>query len=91
MELVFFDVEITVPNKLGKRLWIMEIGAILVCPKKFCQLESFCTLIKPGDLSAARESSFRKEGITRSSVAAAPSFDQVADKLFDLLNSEFTS
>ena len=69
----------------------MEFGAILVCPKKFVELESFCTLIKPGDLSAAPESTFRKEGITRSSVAAAPSFDQVADKIFDLLNGEFTS
>ncbi|CAA6661912.1 unnamed protein product [Spirodela intermedia] len=87
-EVVFFDVETTVPNQPGRRFWIMEFGAILVCSRRFVELDSYCTLIRPGDLMAAPETSGRSDGITRGAVAAAPTFEEVADRIFDVLNGE---
>lgn len=88
-EVVFFDVETTVPNQPGRRFWILEFGAILVCPRRFVELDSYCTLIRPGDLTAAPETSGRSDGITRGAVAAAPTFEEVADRIFDVLNGEY--
>lgn len=87
-EIVFFDVETTVPVVIRKRFWVLEFGAILVCPQKLVEIESYSTLIKPGDLSAVSERSARSNGITRQSVASAPTFKQVADHIYDILNGE---
>ncbi|PON65292.1 Exonuclease/helicase-like [Parasponia andersonii] len=84
--IVFFDLETTVPKRAGQRFWVLEFGAIVVCPRKLVELESFSTLIRPGDLSAVSLKSSRRDGITRERVAEAPSFDEVADKIFDVLN-----
>ncbi|KAI5669925.1 hypothetical protein M9H77_19778 [Catharanthus roseus] len=85
-EIVFFDLETTVPNKSGQRFWVLEFGAIVVCPRKLVELESYCTLIKPTDLSAVAIRSGRCDGITRESVANAPSFEDVSDKIFSILD-----
>ncbi|KAH6760184.1 Polynucleotidyl transferase [Perilla frutescens var. hirtella] len=85
-EIVFFDLETTVPNKIGQRFWVLEFGAIIVCPRKLVELESYCTLIRPGDLSAVAAKSGRPHGITRQAVAAAPSFEEVADEIFKILD-----
>ncbi|KAF3441025.1 hypothetical protein FNV43_RR19311 [Rhamnella rubrinervis] len=85
-EIVFFDLETTVPNKTGQRFWVLEFGAIVVCPRKLVELESFSTLIRPGDLSAVGLRSSRSDGITRERVENAPLFEQVADKIFNILN-----
>ena len=47
-EIVFFDLETNVPNKAGQRFRVLEFGAIVVCPRKLIELESYCTLIRPG-------------------------------------------
>ncbi|XP_039129627.1 protein NEN4 [Dioscorea cayenensis subsp. rotundata] len=83
-EIVFFDVETTVPLGGGKRFWMLEFGAILVCPKKLVEVDSYCTLIRPGDLSAVEPRRF--SGITRDAVSIAPLFEEVADRIFDILN-----
>lgn len=85
-EIVFFDLETTVPNRTGQRFWVLEFGAIVVCPRKLVELESFSTLIRPEDLSAVGLRSRRCDGITRESVENAPSFEGVADKIFSILN-----
>ncbi|XVE86738.1 hypothetical protein DITRI_Ditri18aG0057800 [Diplodiscus trichospermus] len=85
-EIVFFDLETTVPNRAGQRFWVLEFGAIVVCPRKLVELESFSTLIRPKDLSVVALRSGRRDGITREAVANAPQFEQVADKIFSLLN-----
>lgn len=87
-ELVFFDMETTVPNKSGQRFWVLEFGAIVVCPRKLVELQSYCTLIKPGDLSAVSMKSGRCDGITRETVANAPSFGDVADRIFEILDGK---
>ena len=85
-EIVFFDLETTVPNKAGQRFWVLEFGAIIVCPRKLVELDSYSTLIRPKDLSAVALKSGRCDGITREAVANAPAFEEVADKIFTILN-----
>ncbi|KAL3613412.1 hypothetical protein CASFOL_042675 [Castilleja foliolosa] len=85
-EIVFFDLETTVPIKTGQKFCVLEFGAIIVCPKKLIELESYCTLIRPHDLSVVPVRSGRAHGITREAIANAPSFDEVSNKIFDVLN-----
>lgn len=85
-EIVFFDLETTVPNKTGQRFWVLEFGAIVVCPRKLIELESYCTLIRPGDLSAVGIKTGRPDGITREAVKKAPLFEEVAEKIFKILD-----
>ncbi|KAI3462046.1 hypothetical protein Pfo_018709 [Paulownia fortunei] len=85
-EIAFFDLETTVPSKTGQRFCVLEFGAIVVCPRKLVELESYCTLIRPGDLSAVPVKSGRCDGITRETVAKAPLFKEVADKIFSILD-----
>ncbi|KAJ4837058.1 hypothetical protein Tsubulata_038323 [Turnera subulata] len=84
--IVFFDMETTVPNRAGQRFWVLEFGAIVICPRKLIELESYSTLIRPTDMSAVASRSGRSEGITRDAVAHAPTMEEVADKIFSLLN-----
>uniref|UniRef100_A0A0D6R1T3 Exonuclease domain-containing protein n=1 Tax=Araucaria cunninghamii TaxID=56994 RepID=A0A0D6R1T3_ARACU len=85
-EIVFFDVETTIPWRKGQRFVLLEFGAILVCPRKLVELQSFSTLLRPEDLSAVSEASTKCNGISREAVAGAPRFQDVADKIFDLLD-----
>ncbi|KAF5737972.1 protein NEN4 isoform X2 [Tripterygium wilfordii] len=85
-EIVFFDLETTVPNRAGQRFWVLEFGAIVVCPQKLVELESYSTLIRPHDLSVVALRSGRCDGITREAVANAPTFEDVADNIFNMLN-----
>ncbi|KAM7513654.1 hypothetical protein LguiA_003237 [Lonicera macranthoides] len=85
-EIVFFDLETNVPHKPGERFWVLEFGAIVICPHKLVELESYVTLVRPGDLEVVAVRSGRCGGITRGDVENAPSFEDVADKIFGILN-----
>ncbi|KAF6175727.1 hypothetical protein GIB67_022729 [Kingdonia uniflora] len=85
-EIVFFDLETTVPKRAGERFWVLEFGAIVVCPRKLVELENYCTLIRPRDLSVVSVRSGRSDGITRPAVATAPVFEDVADRIFEILD-----
>ncbi|KAF8784032.1 hypothetical protein HU200_000003 [Digitaria exilis] len=67
-EIVFFDVETTAPSPEG-RWWLLEFGAILVCPRKLVEVGSYDTLIRPGDLSAVSRRFTDVE-----SIASAPTY-----------------
>lgn len=88
-EIAFFDLETTVPMKQGQGFTILEFGAILVCPRKLVELESYSTLVCPDDLSLISSKSERCNGITRDAVSSAPSFSLIADKIFDILHGLF--
>ncbi|KAH9612082.1 hypothetical protein KSS87_000890 [Heliosperma pusillum] len=94
-EIVFFDIETTVPNRAGpgheRRFWVLEFGAIVVCPLKLVETDSYCTLIRPGDLSVVALKPTRANGITRQAVLKAPTFDQVADKIYQILHGRIWS
>ncbi|KAF7834262.1 protein NEN4 [Senna tora] len=89
-EIVFFDLETTVPTNRStaqpRRFWVLEFGAIVVSPHKLEELESYSTLIRPRDLSVVSVKSSRCDGITREAVKDAPFFEEVADKIFGILN-----
>lgn len=80
-EIVFFDVETTAPS--DRRWWLLEFGAILVCPKKLVEVGSYDTLIRPGDPSAVSK---RFTNDVVESIRSAPPFEDVADKIFDILD-----
>ncbi|KAL3528421.1 hypothetical protein ACH5RR_007743 [Cinchona calisaya] len=85
-EIAFFDVETSVPSRPGQGFAILEFGAILVCPKKLIELENYSTLVKPSDLSLISNLSVRCNGITRDAVISAPSFAEIADKVYEILH-----
>ncbi|CAN6585134.1 unnamed protein product [Malus baccata var. baccata] len=85
-EIAFFDVETTVPTRTHQDRTILEFGSILVCPRKLVELESYSTLIRPADLSAINSLCVRSNGITRDAVIAAPSFQDVAGTVYDILH-----
>ncbi|CBI15195.3 unnamed protein product, partial [Vitis vinifera] len=85
-EIAFFDVETTVPTRVGQGFAILEFGAILVCPRKLVELESYSTLVRPHDLSLVSSLSVRCNGITRDAVVSAPNFRDIADRVYDILH-----
>ncbi|OIW19638.1 hypothetical protein TanjilG_18448 [Lupinus angustifolius] len=85
-EIVFFDVETTVPTRPGQGFAILEFGAILVCPRKLTELQNYCTLVRPADSSLISPLSERCNGITADAVSSAPTFAEIADAVYDLLH-----
>ncbi|XP_027167880.1 protein NEN1 [Coffea eugenioides] len=85
-EIAFFDVETSVPTRQGQGFAILEFGAILVCPKKLIELENYSTLVKPSDLSLISNLSVRCNGISRDAVISAPTFAEIADKVYGILH-----
>ncbi|KAL6619604.1 hypothetical protein ACP70R_034743 [Stipagrostis hirtigluma subsp. patula] len=82
-EIVFFDVETTAPSATG-RWWLLEFGAILVCPRKLVEVGSYDTLIRPGDLSAVSRRFAGADGAD--AFRDAPPFEDVAADIFDVLD-----
>lgn len=87
-EIVFFDLETNVPKKPGQQFWVLEFGAIVVSAHKLNEIESYTTLIRPKDLSVVPVKSSRIGGITRAAVKVAPSFEDVAERIFNILNGK---
>lgn len=85
-EIVFFDLETTIPTRPGESYAILEFGSILVCPEKLDELESYETLVKPHDVNLITASSIRANGITPGDVDSAPSFSEIADTVYNILH-----
>ncbi|KAL1814769.1 hypothetical protein ACET3Z_017343 [Daucus carota] len=85
-EIAFFDVETTIPARTGQKYAILEFGSILVCPRTLVELDNYSTLVKPSDVSLISLSSVRCNGISGKDVASAPTFAQIADRVFDILD-----
>ena len=85
-EIAFFDVETTIPTRPGMGHAILEFGSILVCPRKLVELNSYSTLVRPTDLSLISSLSVRCNGITRDAVLLAPTFGDIADRVYDILH-----
>ncbi|CAJ1944119.1 unnamed protein product [Sphenostylis stenocarpa] len=85
-EIVFFDVETSVPTRTDKGFRILEFGAILICPKTLTELRNYSSLVRPADLSVISPLSERCNGITANAVSAAPTFADIAPLVYDLLH-----
>ncbi|KAL6536672.1 Protein nen1 [Orobanche minor] len=77
---VFSNLETTVPKLKGGRF------AILVCPQKLEELRSYSTLVRPADLSCIDSLCDRHNGITKEAVVTAPTFADIADDVYNLLD-----
>ncbi|KAF7026968.1 hypothetical protein CFC21_039047 [Triticum aestivum] len=87
-EMVFFDVETAAapsPTDASTQWWLLEFGAILVCPRRLVELSSYSTLIRPGD-PAAVSRRFSGDPALSAAFRAAPPFADVADDIFALLH-----
>ncbi|XP_047053872.1 protein NEN4-like [Lolium rigidum] len=87
-EMVFFDVETAAApsaSDTDRRWHMLEFGAILVCPRRLVELSSYSTFIQPDDLSAV-SGRFASSPSHAAAFAEAPSFDDVADDIFELLD-----
>lgn len=85
-QIVFFDLETTVPRRTRQKFCVLEFGAIVVCPRTLVELESYCTLIRPKDLSVVSLSPGRIDGINRKEVTTAPMLEDVADNIYNILH-----
>ncbi|XVE54764.1 hypothetical protein DITRI_Ditri03aG0107900 [Diplodiscus trichospermus] len=85
-EICFFDLETTVPGRRRQGFAILEFGAILVCPKRLVELKSYSSLVRPDDPSSIPSAFVRCNGICRDTIAVAPSFSEIADKVHDFLH-----
>ncbi|CAD6204404.1 unnamed protein product [Miscanthus lutarioriparius] len=81
-EIVFLDVETSTPP----RVLLLEFGAVVVCSRRLVDVSSYATLVRPADLDAVPDPTARCSGITRDTVADAPPFRDVADKVYDVLH-----
>lgn len=88
-EIAFFDLETTCPTTTGQRCAILEFGAIIVCPRKLEVLDSYSTLVRPSDLSAISLPE-RTNGITPDAILSAPTFNEIADQVYNILHGPFT-
>jgi DNA polymerase III epsilon subunit-like protein len=88
-EIVFFDVETTVPTRPGQGFALLEFGAILVCPRKLTELRNYSTLVRPSDLSLISPQSEQCNGINAKAVSNAPKFADIAHAVYDLLHGLF--
>ncbi|XP_028753651.1 protein NEN3-like [Neltuma alba] len=81
-EIVFWEVETIHSTSV-----ILELGAILVCPKTLTELQQpYSTLVRPANpflISTALKSSTR---IDRDALADAPTFADVADEVYEFLH-----
>ncbi|KAF2928674.1 hypothetical protein DAI22_05g001500 [Oryza sativa Japonica Group] len=82
-EMVFFDVETTAASADEGQRSVLEFGAIVVCPRRLVEVDSYHTVIRPGDMSAVSK---RFAAMVDVDVASAPSFDQVAERIFGVLD-----
>ncbi|KAM1081046.1 hypothetical protein ACFX2I_015551 [Malus domestica] len=85
-EIAFFDLETTMPTRTDQDLTILEFGSILVCPKKLVELDNYSTLVRPADPSVINSLPDRRNGITRAALIDAPFFQDIADKVYDILH-----
>ena len=80
-DIVFFDIEATGLNVVKDR--IIQIALIKYRPGN-SEGEELCLLINPGPVLISEES-YNIHGISAADVANKPTFDQVADKLWDFI------
>lgn len=88
-EMVFFDVETAAaPSSCSHQWWILEFGAILVCPRRLLELSSYSTLIRPDDPQAAISKRFLDSIPSDSGQdhSSAPTFSEVAGEIHALLH-----
>ena len=95
--ILFFDVETTFflddPSSASPRTnsqEIIEFGSVEVCFDGFYELPggTYHTLIRPSDQRCITSASVRCNGLAWDDVKDAPTFEQVADRIFRVMDGE---
>ncbi|KAF7098627.1 hypothetical protein CFC21_100352 [Triticum aestivum] len=77
-EMVFFNVEAAQSPSLPDECSLLELAAILVCPRRLVEVSSYSTLNRPDDTGA--------DGGVLSASSGAPSFKDVFLDIFEMLD-----
>jgi DNA polymerase III epsilon subunit-like protein len=88
LEIVFLDVETTIPSRKGEQFELIEFGAVILASEGFYEVFSFSTLVRPADPTLITPKSVACNGITQEACAGAPSFDEVADRIYKVLHGK---
>eukprot|EP01114_Cavostelium_apophysatum_P016472 TRINITY_DN4694_c0_g1_i1.p1 TRINITY_DN4694_c0_g1~~TRINITY_DN4694_c0_g1_i1.p1 ORF type:complete len:439 (-),score=101.56 TRINITY_DN4694_c0_g1_i1:12-1298(-) len=80
-EIVFYDLETTI----GKEMDIIEFGAITLDKNGLFMKNSFTTLLRSSKITNRSTSS---NGITFAMVQNAPTFSEVADRIFEMMDGK---
>ena len=83
-----FDIETTIPRFKGDGCHLLEFGALVVDANSLVEDPrlSYETLVRPEDLKTISKRSVACNHITQDMVKNAPSFRQVAHRVFDVLD-----
>lgn len=81
-QIVFFDLETTMPSGAGDRPKLLEFGAVVLAAQGLRELQVFSTLVRqPGVLSMSP-----KFNLAHHHILDLPSFHDIADRIFDMLH-----
>ena len=86
--IVFYDLETTIPLKKGDRAQILEFAAVTLSIQGLAEVDSFATFVRPITLAAVSQRSTKVNGITVQDVENAPTFADVADRIFSILDGQ---
>ena len=86
--IVFYDLETTIPLKKGDQAQILEFAAVTLSIQGLAEVDSFATFVRPITLAAVSQRSTKVNGITVQDVENAPTFADVADRIFSILDGQ---
>ncbi|MCO5556613.1 hypothetical protein L7F22_010164 [Adiantum nelumboides] len=81
-QIVFFDLETTVASGEGDKPKLLEFGAVVLASQGLRELQAYSTLVRqPGIFSMGP-----KFNLAQHRIVDLPSFDDIADQVFDMLH-----
>ncbi|MCO5591905.1 hypothetical protein L7F22_045898 [Adiantum nelumboides] len=81
-QIVFFDLETTVASGEGDKPKLLEFGAVVLASQGLRELQAYSTLVRqPGIFSMGA-----KFNLAQHRIVDLPSFDDIADQVFDMLH-----
>ncbi|KAH7287637.1 hypothetical protein KP509_32G067400 [Ceratopteris richardii] len=82
LQIVFFDLETTIAFGPGDKPKLLEFGAVVLAVQGLRELQSYSTLIRQPGISSMGA----KFNLSEHHIIELPSFDQIADQIFDMLH-----
>ncbi|CAI7744342.1 unnamed protein product [Closterium sp. NIES-53] len=86
--IVFYDVETTVPAARGEKHAMLEFAAVELEIEGFYETSSYSTYLRPPDGVRISRRTVEINGITSDTVRNAPSFSEVADRIYELMDGK---
>ncbi|KAI5081792.1 hypothetical protein GOP47_0001535 [Adiantum capillus-veneris] len=82
LQIAFFDLETTVASGAGDKPKLLEFGAVVLAAQGLRELQAYSTLVRqPGVFSMGP-----KFNLSQHRIVDLPSFDDIADQVFDMLH-----